>query len=257
MFFCYNIINTNASNSAAHCNTLQHTASHCNTQHIAPHRDRWNLEIHFRYETITATHRDAVCCGLFCKRALQKRLYSAKETHNFKEPTNRSHPIWQVESGDPFSIWHNHCHTPRRSATHRVGAGIWRCCPVLIESMQTMLSVGTLQHTASRCNTLQHTSNLYDIINANDAFFWDTATHCKTLQDNVTHWNRATRPDWRYSSRAKIKPPGVLFRALDGRRNLDCGVLWQQTNKRTAARIQPLWYDQYKGCFLLGHCKTM
>jgi len=29
--------------------------------------------------------------GLFCKRALYKRLYSAKE--NFKETTNRSHPI--------------------------------------------------------------------------------------------------------------------------------------------------------------------
>jgi len=26
--------------------------------------------------------------GLFCKRALQKRLYSAKETYNFKEPTS-------------------------------------------------------------------------------------------------------------------------------------------------------------------------
>jgi len=31
--------------------------------------------------------------GLFCKRALQKRLHSAQETYNFKEPTNRSHPI--------------------------------------------------------------------------------------------------------------------------------------------------------------------
>jgi len=30
--------------------------------------------------------------GLFCKIALQKRLYSAKETYSFKEPTNRSHP---------------------------------------------------------------------------------------------------------------------------------------------------------------------
>ena len=30
---------------------------------------------------------------LFCKRALWKRQYSAKETYNFKEPTNRSHPI--------------------------------------------------------------------------------------------------------------------------------------------------------------------
>jgi len=33
--------------------------------------------------------------GLFYKRALQKRLYSAKETYNFEEPTNRSHPIPQ------------------------------------------------------------------------------------------------------------------------------------------------------------------
>jgi len=31
--------------------------------------------------------------GFFCKRALQKRIYSAKETYNLKEPTNRSHPI--------------------------------------------------------------------------------------------------------------------------------------------------------------------
>jgi len=32
--------------------------------------------------------------GVFCKRALWKRLYSAKETYNFKEPTRRSHSIW-------------------------------------------------------------------------------------------------------------------------------------------------------------------
>ena len=31
--------------------------------------------------------------GLFCKRALQKRLYSAKETCIFDAPTNNSHPI--------------------------------------------------------------------------------------------------------------------------------------------------------------------
>ena len=30
--------------------------------------------------------------GLFWKRVLQKRLYSAKKTCNFKEPTDRSHP---------------------------------------------------------------------------------------------------------------------------------------------------------------------
>jgi len=31
--------------------------------------------------------------GLFCKRALYKRLYSAKETYIFEEPTNNSHSI--------------------------------------------------------------------------------------------------------------------------------------------------------------------
>jgi len=31
--------------------------------------------------------------GLFCKRALEKRRYSAKETYSFKEPTNCSHSI--------------------------------------------------------------------------------------------------------------------------------------------------------------------
>ena len=31
--------------------------------------------------------------GLFCKRILLNRQYSVKETYNFKEPTNRSHPI--------------------------------------------------------------------------------------------------------------------------------------------------------------------
>ena len=31
--------------------------------------------------------------GLFCKRAIQNRRYSVKETCNFKESTNCSHPI--------------------------------------------------------------------------------------------------------------------------------------------------------------------
>ena len=31
--------------------------------------------------------------GLFCKRALQKRQYSAEETCGFIDPTDRSHPI--------------------------------------------------------------------------------------------------------------------------------------------------------------------
>ena len=34
--------------------------------------------------------------GLFCKKALRNRQYSAEKTYNFKEPTNRSHPISEL-----------------------------------------------------------------------------------------------------------------------------------------------------------------
>ena len=42
---------------------------------------------------VATTSRLLKSISLFCKRALQKRLYSAKETYNFEEPTDRSHPI--------------------------------------------------------------------------------------------------------------------------------------------------------------------
>ena len=42
---------------------------------------------------VATTYRLLKIIGLFCKRALKKRWYSAKETCTFKVPTNRSHPI--------------------------------------------------------------------------------------------------------------------------------------------------------------------
>ena len=54
--------------------------------------------------------------GLFCKRALQKRLYSAKETCNFKEPTNSSHTIYLCGTHvcqrgmAHMCVWENVCH---------------------------------------------------------------------------------------------------------------------------------------------------
>ena len=46
----------------------------------------------WHYGVATTCRLLKIIC-LFCKRALWKRLYSAKETYNFKEPTSRSHPI--------------------------------------------------------------------------------------------------------------------------------------------------------------------
>jgi len=50
-----------------------------------------NTRINRRYGVATISRLLKI--GLFCKRALQTRLYSGKGTYNFKEPTNRSHPI--------------------------------------------------------------------------------------------------------------------------------------------------------------------
>jgi len=47
--------------------------------------------------------------GLFCKRALYKRRYSAKETYNFKKPTNCGHPICVECNTRRPSAWPRQC----------------------------------------------------------------------------------------------------------------------------------------------------
>jgi len=91
--------------TATHCNTLQHTATHCNTlQHTATHcYKRAFVENDLRKAAFVESNKLKLdlsrllkIIDLFCKTTIYKRLYSAKETYNFKEPTNRSHPIWIV-----------------------------------------------------------------------------------------------------------------------------------------------------------------
>ena len=45
---------------------------------------------------------------IFCIRALYKRMYSAKETHHFKEPTNRNHPIPHKPTASCSAYKHNY-----------------------------------------------------------------------------------------------------------------------------------------------------
>ena len=51
--------------------------------------------------------------GLFCKRALQKRRYSAKKTYNFKAPTHRSHPMPYISIYKWHDFWLAHPAAPR------------------------------------------------------------------------------------------------------------------------------------------------
>jgi len=99
--------------TATHCNTLQHTATHCNAlQQSATHRNTRQQsatqhhtathcstlkspcldDVRWQYGVALVSRIDTII-GLFCKRALQKRQYSAKETCNFIDPTDCSHPI--------------------------------------------------------------------------------------------------------------------------------------------------------------------
>ena len=63
---------------------------------FANQMESWCLDTIFstnrRYGVATISRLQKII-RLFCKRALSKRRYSAKETYNFKEPTNRRHPI--------------------------------------------------------------------------------------------------------------------------------------------------------------------
>ena len=54
---------------------------------------------------VAATSRLLKIICLFCKRDLSKRQYSAKETYNFKEPTNRSHPFVALRPKEIASVY--------------------------------------------------------------------------------------------------------------------------------------------------------
>jgi len=66
-----------------------HGSFMCETRH-------WDRHCQRHYYGVATVSRLLKIIGLFCKRALWKRLYAAKEIYNFKEPTNRSHPIDRV-----------------------------------------------------------------------------------------------------------------------------------------------------------------
>jgi len=72
------------------CNTLQHTATHCNTlQFLSRHVPDRQCQ-HYGVATIS---RLLKIIGLFCRILSLLQVSFAKETYNFEEPTNRCHPI--------------------------------------------------------------------------------------------------------------------------------------------------------------------
>jgi len=77
-----------------HSHVMSHIGDICDTPHVTHLRESMHTSekmIHIsRMATVSRTDKIIV---LFCKRTLWKRRYSAKETYNFIDPTDRSHPI--------------------------------------------------------------------------------------------------------------------------------------------------------------------
>jgi len=99
---------------------MRHT--HTYTSH-ATHMNEWyhtfkgviwvrhTSHTHQTYGVASLSRIDKII-GLFCKRALLKRLYSAKETCSLIDPTNRRHPIphiWLSDTSQNEScVWESH-----------------------------------------------------------------------------------------------------------------------------------------------------
>ena len=155
--------------------------------------------------------------GLFCKRALWKSWYSTKETYNFINPTDRSHPIPHSPSHtlppSPFlnlslphtcisvpclslsrvSLSHEcvyytqyttpHTHSLSPSFAQMCHSHTCKCRPPYGNQPNWIAALRTLQHTATHRNTTQHTATHRNTPQ-------HTATHCNTRSSKRTTTHR-------------------------------------------------------------------
>jgi len=180
---------------------MQHTATHCNTDPPS-----FELRRPVPRNGVATISRLLKLIGLFCKSALWKRLYSAKETYNFKAPTHRSHPkavahcstLQQskhtVTYGDILQYW-----TIRFNTLQHRPVALW----VAEANVEETVSLGTTatychvpRHSATRCYSLQHTPVLFWVAEAGAQeavsrynTLQNIATHYDTLQHSAIHCN--------------------------------------------------------------------
>ena len=123
--------------------------------------------------------------GLFCKRALRKRLWSAKETYDLKEPTNRSHTILELR-------YATHCTTLQHTATYCITlhhtATHWHCtashCKTFTQHIQTYAHTHRHTHIHTHTHTLHpHTHTHTDT----DTDTTHTHKHTSTQTHIFTH----------------------------------------------------------------------
>jgi len=140
--------------------------------------------------------------GLFCKSALLKRRYSAKEINNFKEPTNRSHPIRRDHGLHRTA---SHCNALHRTASH---------CNAL---QRTATHCNALQRTATHCNTLHRTVSHCTALHCTALHCTTphrTAQHCTALHRNATYCNTPQLTATYYNIDTRTYQPYIHIRLI-------------------------------------------
>jgi len=114
-------------NAHKHTHILIQTHTHTHTYRTGAYSLRHN-DTHTHTHGVAAISSLLKIIGLFFKRALSKRLYSAKETYNFKEPSNCSHPIKANTNTNTHThtyhtgacvLQHSNTHTDTYTHTHK------------------------------------------------------------------------------------------------------------------------------------------
>jgi len=161
-----------------HCNALQYTATHCNTQDHAvecPVYDfAFNTATHSNTLPHPATPRvvqsSAQCTTVLAHAATHCNILQYTATHC----NTQGHAVECLlhELYDLASHAATHCNILQHIATHRVEGTTWLLthCSTLqytemlckkqghaVECLVYDFASKTLQRTATRCNTLQHT----------------------------------------------------------------------------------------------------
>jgi len=133
-----------------HCNILQYSATHCNTQAQGSHHPPSHTHTHTHAHVHTHTHTggtsaDNVCQGL----------------------AGGARVILQHIASHYSTLQHTatHCNILQHTATYRRHICA-QCMPRPLRRREN--------HTATHCNTLQHTATHCSILQ-------HTATHCNTL----------------------------------------------------------------------------
>jgi len=159
--------------------------------------------------------------GLFCKRPLYKRRYSAKETYNFKEPTNRSHPIRVLVT--EYSLFYRALLQKR---------------PIILRSLllvapHTMCDKWTQQHT-THTHSIRHDSQSDDI-------------HTR----NWTHLQKNPAQKWTFSDiDASTHTLHTHTHTLSIRLASQSNTMYTTIDTRNADTQHKMWHKMWNGNFL-------